>query len=99
MNPLLCSVPTLALSVIFCLYRGYRADQRRRRRLHERVTYMLWVMACDMADDPPSAPQEQAAASAPALAGSAADRTITFCRQGPRKPTAGTDPWSNAEPS
>jgi hypothetical protein len=46
MQTLLFSVPTLALSLIYCLYNSYRDDrQRRQRRLRERVTYMLWVMA------------------------------------------------------
>jgi hypothetical protein len=48
MHPLVCSVPTLALSLIYCLYDSYRHEQGRRRRLlRERVTYMLWVVARD----------------------------------------------------
>jgi hypothetical protein len=46
MHPILCSTPTLALSAIYCLYRAYlHAHLRRRRLLHQRVAYMLWVMA------------------------------------------------------
>jgi hypothetical protein len=53
MHPLLCSVPTLAVSLIFCLYQSYRDQVRwRQRRLRERVTYMLWVMARDVMPDP-----------------------------------------------
>ncbi len=46
MNPLAGSVPTLALSVIYCLYHTYlRARLRREGVLRRRVAYMLWVMA------------------------------------------------------
>jgi hypothetical protein len=46
MHAILCTVPTLALSVIYCVYQTYRDELRRRHRvLRERVTYMLWVMA------------------------------------------------------
>jgi hypothetical protein len=46
MQPLVGSVPTLALSVIYCLYHAYyRARLRREGALRERVAYMLWVMA------------------------------------------------------
>jgi len=49
MQPLLATVPALSVSAIFCLYHAYcqfllRSAQRR-RRLRERVAYMLWVMA------------------------------------------------------
>jgi len=43
---MLATVPTLAVSIIFCLYDlARRACRQRQRRLRERVTYMLWVMA------------------------------------------------------
>jgi hypothetical protein len=43
---MLATVPTLAVSIIFCLYDlARRAGLQRQRRLRERVTYMLWVMA------------------------------------------------------
>jgi hypothetical protein len=46
MHTLVCSVPTLALSVIYCLYQTYlRQVWSRQRMLRERITYMLWVMA------------------------------------------------------
>jgi hypothetical protein len=46
MPPLLCSVPTFAVSLIYCCYHAYRhALLRRDRVLRERVAYMLWVMA------------------------------------------------------
>jgi hypothetical protein len=46
MNPFATSVTTLAVSMIFCLWQGYRRDQQRRqRRLRQRVAYMLWVAA------------------------------------------------------
>jgi hypothetical protein len=55
MHPILCSTPTLALSAIYCLYRAYlHAHLRRRRLLHERVAYMLWVMARGPAAPTPS---------------------------------------------
>ena len=42
----LMSTPTLAVSIIFCLYDVVRqAVRERERRLRERVTYLLWVMA------------------------------------------------------
>lgn len=49
MNPLLPSIPTLAVSCIYCLWWTYQ--QRaivRRRVLRERVAYMLWVMATEL---------------------------------------------------
>jgi len=51
MQPLLATVPALSVSAIFCLYHAYcqfllRSAQRR-RRLRERVAYMLWVMATE----------------------------------------------------
>jgi hypothetical protein len=43
---LVSSVSTFALSVIYCLYQGYLRDrQRRRRRLRERIAWMLWSAA------------------------------------------------------
>jgi hypothetical protein len=48
MHTLFCTVPTLTLSLIYCLYANYRQERRHRQRvLRERVTYMLWVMARD----------------------------------------------------
>jgi hypothetical protein len=46
MHPLLASVPTLAVSAIFCIWHAYqKARLRKERILRERVAYMLWVMA------------------------------------------------------
>lgn len=46
MQVLFCSVPTLAISTIYCLWHQQMLrQQRRQRRLRERLTYMLWVMA------------------------------------------------------
>jgi hypothetical protein len=46
MNPLVTSMATLAVSTIFCLWQAYHQDQQRRqRRLRERVAYMLWRAA------------------------------------------------------
>ncbi|HXG10213.1 MAG TPA: hypothetical protein VNK04_10520 [Gemmataceae bacterium] len=42
----LTSVPTLAVSAIFYLWRAYHRERLRRERvLRQRVAYMLWVMA------------------------------------------------------
>jgi hypothetical protein len=46
MQPFVCTVPTLAVSVIFCLYHTYQVTRLRRECvLRQRVAYMLWVMA------------------------------------------------------
>lgn len=47
MNPLLLpSTAALAVSAIYCLWQNYRhAADHKRRRLRERVAYMLWVAA------------------------------------------------------
>ena len=46
MNPLVASMATLAVSVIFCVWRAYsRTQQRRQRQLRQRVAYMLWMAA------------------------------------------------------
>jgi len=58
MQPLCASAPVLAITVIFWLWQAYRQRfLRRERRLRERVTYMLWVMA-NQVEEPavPSAP-------------------------------------------
>jgi hypothetical protein len=49
---LLSNLPTLTISAIYCAYSAYRqAQDRRRRLLHERVAYLLWVMA-QQVDEP-----------------------------------------------
>jgi hypothetical protein len=46
MQPVLASVPTLAVTAVFYVWHAYRRVQfQQRRRLCERVAYMLWVMA------------------------------------------------------
>ncbi|HEV3237107.1 MAG TPA: hypothetical protein VGZ25_08975 [Gemmataceae bacterium] len=46
MQPILATLPTLAVSATFCIWNAYRAHLNRRNKLqHERVAYMLWVMA------------------------------------------------------
>jgi hypothetical protein len=46
MNPLAVSLPTLAVSAVFCLWNAYQRDRDRRgRRLRERVAFMVWVAA------------------------------------------------------
>lgn len=46
MQALVCTVPTLAISTIYCLWHLQAAWLRRRERvLCDRVSYMLWVMA------------------------------------------------------
>lgn len=49
MNALFCSMPTLAVSAIYCLwYHHAQRERRRDARLRQRVAYMLWVMANQM---------------------------------------------------
>ena len=46
MQAVLMSLPTLAVSTVYCLWNVYRmAYCQRSRKLRERVAYMLWVMA------------------------------------------------------
>jgi hypothetical protein len=48
MHVLVSTVPTLALSMIYCLYQVYQRDcLRRQRRLRERVAWMLWSAAME----------------------------------------------------
>ena len=50
MQALLISWPTLMVSAIYCFWYEYRqARLRKEQRLRERVTYMLWVMATEVA--------------------------------------------------
>jgi hypothetical protein len=43
------STATLAVAIIYYLWRDYtQVQQRRERALRERVTYMLWVMAAQL---------------------------------------------------
>jgi hypothetical protein len=47
MQAILFSVPTLSVSLIYCIWHAYARHQLRqhRQRLQERVAWMLWVMA------------------------------------------------------
>jgi hypothetical protein len=46
MQAILSSVPTLAVSAIYCVWHLYGEQiQRRKRILRERVAYMLWTLA------------------------------------------------------
>jgi hypothetical protein len=46
MQAIISTVPTLAVSVIYCLwYAHLRVRLAHQHRLRERVAYMLWVMA------------------------------------------------------
>jgi hypothetical protein len=57
MQPLLASVPTFAVAIIYCLYNIYRQDRQRRElsRLRKRVAYLLWVLATEVDDPEPDA--------------------------------------------
>jgi len=45
MHPFIFSYPTLAVSLIYCLWNFYFRSQWQERTFRERVAYMLWVMA------------------------------------------------------
>ena len=46
MQPILATLPTLAVSATFCIWNAYRAHLILRNKVkHERVAYLLWVMA------------------------------------------------------
>jgi hypothetical protein len=46
MEALITTMPTLAVSVVFCIWKAYhRVTLIRRRRLHERVAFMVWAAA------------------------------------------------------
>jgi hypothetical protein len=50
MQPFITTAPTLAVSVIYCIWQAYARDQQRRRALlHERVAFMLWTLATQAA--------------------------------------------------
>lgn len=54
MNALVCTVPTLAVSSIYCLWKAHVLRQQRRECiLRQRVTYMLWVLANTVEVDEP----------------------------------------------
>jgi hypothetical protein len=46
MHPLCGSVATLAVASIYCIWRAYfQRLLAQKHHLHQRVAYMLWVMA------------------------------------------------------
>jgi hypothetical protein len=46
MQVVFSSLPTLAVSAIYCVWYAYQKERLRRdRTLRERVAYMLWVAA------------------------------------------------------
>jgi hypothetical protein len=46
MTPLIFSLPTLAVSAFYCIWRRISgAQQRLERIICDRVTFMLWVIA------------------------------------------------------
>jgi hypothetical protein len=46
MYAVLTTLPTLAVSAVYCLWNVYRlAQYQRDRKLRERVAFMLWVAA------------------------------------------------------
>ena len=46
MHVMFSSLPTLAVSAIYCIWHAYQKEKLRRDRvLRERVAYMLWVAA------------------------------------------------------
>ncbi len=48
MQAVLTTLPTLAVSAVYCLWNVYRfAQSQRDRKLRERVAYMLWVAAAE----------------------------------------------------
>ena len=50
MHPLASSVTTLAVATIYCIWRKYTdVEVQRGTMLRDRVSYMLWVVADQMA--------------------------------------------------
>jgi len=53
MPTIVCNVAALMVAGLFYCWRAYHEAQLKRQRvLHERVTYMLWVMAQNASDEP-----------------------------------------------
>jgi hypothetical protein len=49
MQAIALTLPTLAVSALYCFWNVCRlAERQRDRRLRERVAYMLWVMATEV---------------------------------------------------
>jgi len=49
MSPIWSSVAALAVAVIYYVFRAYAlVQERKKRKLRQRVAYMLWVMANGM---------------------------------------------------
>jgi hypothetical protein len=50
MQLIIATLPTLAVAGIYCVWRRvYETQLRREQVLRERVTYMLWTIANEMA--------------------------------------------------
>lgn len=46
MQPIVTNMAALAVAMLFYLWRAhFQSQQRRHRRLCERITFMLWIMA------------------------------------------------------
>lgn len=46
LQPVIAALPTLAIATVYCFWQIYEvARKQKERRLRERVTWMLWVMA------------------------------------------------------
>ena len=52
-QPILTALPTIAVATVYCFWHVYAlALKQRERRLRARVSYMLWVMANGIDEDP-----------------------------------------------
>jgi hypothetical protein len=47
-QPILTALPTVAVATVYCFWNLYLTRKLRERKLRERVTYMLWVMATEI---------------------------------------------------
>jgi hypothetical protein len=46
MHPFVATMPTVTISMIYCIWNAYvRTQQRQERTLRDRVTQMLWMAA------------------------------------------------------
>lgn len=72
MNPLLSTVPTLAVSAIYCLWHAsWRLQFQRRQKLAERIAYLLWAAAQVIPEEPEAAPQPRKSGSIDRRSGAA----------------------------
>jgi hypothetical protein len=57
MQAIAVSLPTVAVSAIYCIWNAYRVAQARREcLLRRRVAYLLWVVAGQAGYDPAELP-------------------------------------------